>query len=158
MRGIRGAGPCAARKTFCRPRLRRCRRRRGAVCPGVVRRHGRPAAGRRIAARGDGSLAGGGGTRSACREAPGAGPGVLPDCRPQQSGACRAGIGGMPSNRHALLPAAYRHTASASVRNRENRRRPAARGSFTTASTAGWTGCLPTVWKPRRGRCTPTGN
>lgn len=64
------------------------------------------------------------------REAPGAGPGVLPDCRPQQSGACRAGIGGMPSNRHALLPAAYRHTASASVRNRENRRRPAARGAL----------------------------
>ena len=55
---------------------------------------------------------------------------VLPDCRPQQSGACRAGIGGMPSNRHALLPAAYRHTASASVRNRENRRRPAARGLY----------------------------
>ena len=46
--------------------------------------------------------------------------------------------------------------ASASVRNREDRRRPAARGACTTASTAGWTGCLPTVWKPRRGRCTPT--
>ena len=36
-----------------------------------VRRHGRPAAGRRIAARGDGSLAGGGGTRSAGRRSSG---------------------------------------------------------------------------------------